>query len=58
VVVEQLALEADLLGARPRDEREPEVGVGQPARQELQLEQRLSEATGTDPRVPPVDRSM
>src|SRR5205085_1932709 len=37
VVLEQLPLEADLVGAHTRGEREPEVGAGEPAREELQL---------------------
>jgi hypothetical protein len=41
VVLEQLALEADLVGAHTGGERETEVGAGEPAREKLELEQRL-----------------
>src|ERR1700716_3484931 len=55
VVLQQLPLEADLVGAHPGREREPEVGAGEPAREELKLEQRLSETGGADPSVPLTD---
>ena len=55
-MVEQFALEADLVGAHAGGEREAEVGTREPAWQQLKLEQSLSEARGPDPRVPPVDR--
>ena len=55
VVLEQLPLEADLVGAHPGGEREPEVGAGEPAREELKLEQRLSETGRADPPVPLAD---
>src|ERR1700751_5257903 len=56
VVVEQFALEGDLVGAHAGGEREAEVRAGEPARQQLELEQRLSEAPRLDQRVPAVDR--
>ena len=56
IVIEQLAFEADLIGAYTRCEGEAEVGAGQPARQQLDLEQCLSDARGSDPRIPPTDR--
>src|SRR5205085_1373289 len=52
VVLEQLPLEADLVGAYTGGEREPEIGAGEPARKELKLEQRLSETGRADPPVP------
>ncbi len=50
IVVEDLALEADVVGAHAGGEREAEVGAGEPARQQLELEQRLSEARGSESR--------
>ena len=44
-MVEQFALEADLVGAHAGGEREAEVSAGEPARQQLELEQRLSEGS-------------
>jgi hypothetical protein len=41
MVVQQLTLEADAVGAHARGEGEPEVGARQPAREQLELEQRL-----------------
>jgi hypothetical protein len=55
VVLEQFPLEADLVGAHARGEREPEVGAGEPAREKLELEQRLSETGRPDPPVPLAD---
>ena len=56
VVVEEFALEADLVGADAGGEGQPEVGAGQPAGHQFKLEQRLLEARRPDPRVPLVDR--
>src|SRR5688572_12577215 len=41
VMVEQLALEADAVGAHAGGEREPEIGAREPARQQPELEQGL-----------------
>ena len=51
-MLEQFPLEADLVGAHAGGEREPEVGAGEPAREKLKLEQRLSETGRADPPVP------
>ena len=56
VVVQQLPLEADAVGAHARGEREPEVGAGQPAGEQLELEQRLSQARRGEPLAPLADR--
>src|SRR5437764_3105865 len=51
VVLQQFPLEADLVGAHTRGERESEIGAGEPAREKLELEQRLSETGRPDPPV-------
>src|SRR5437588_7143823 len=56
VVVQQLALKADSVGAHAGGEREPEVGTHEPAREEHELEQRLLDARRADPRIPLGDR--
>jgi hypothetical protein len=56
IVVQQLPLEADAVGADARGEREPEIGAREPARQKLELEQRLPEARGRKALVPLADR--
>ena len=38
VVVQELALEADLVGAHARGEREPEIRAGQPTREKPKLQ--------------------
>ena len=38
VVVQELALEADLIGAHARCEREPEIRAGQPTREKPKLQ--------------------
>src|SRR5439155_23725909 len=55
-VLEQLALEADAVGADPRREGEAEVGAREPARDEPRLEERLLEARGGEPLPPALDR--
>src|SRR5215211_170678 len=55
-VVEQLALEADAVGAHPGGEGQPEVRARQPAGHQARLEQRLPEASLGEPRPPLLDR--
>src|SRR5215211_8420899 len=56
VVVEELALEADAVGAHARGERQPEVGAREPARYEPGLEQGLLQAACREPLAPLADR--
>src|SRR4051812_26938693 len=56
VVVEQLALEADAVGADAGRERQPEVGARQPAGEQPELEQGLAHARASEPRAPLIDR--
>src|SRR5947209_1927254 len=44
IVLEQLAFEADAVGAHARGEREPEVGAGEPAAGKAELQQRFLQA--------------
>src|SRR5215211_7908771 len=55
-VVEQLALEADAVGAHPRGEGQAEVRARQPAGHQARLEQRLPEDSLGEPRPPLLDR--
>src|SRR5215207_1432419 len=55
-MIEQLPLEADAIGADARGERQAEVGVGQPAREQFEFEQCLSEARLGKSRPPLADR--
>jgi hypothetical protein len=55
MVVRQLALEAGAVGAHARGERQPEIGAGQPAGEQLELEQRLSPARRGEPLTPLAD---
>ena len=55
VVVQQLPLEADAVGAHARGEREPEVGAGEPAGGEPELQQRLPDARRREPPAPLAD---
>src|SRR5215213_11926454 len=55
-VVQQLALEADAVGADARRERQPEVGAGQPPRNQARLQQRLSQAALGEALAPLADR--
>ena len=56
VMVEQLSLEADLVGAHAGGERQPEIGARHPAGDKSQLEQALFQAPRPDLRIPTVDR--
>jgi hypothetical protein len=53
IVAKQLPLEADAVGADTRWESQPDIAGRQPARQHLELEQRLSGARRRDP-LPPL----
>src|SRR5437588_11231837 len=55
VVVQQLALEADAVGAHARGEGEAEVGAGEPTGDQPELEQRLAQARRREPPAPLAD---
>src|SRR5688572_21841243 len=56
VVLEQLALEADAVGADARGECQAELGARQPPRHELELQQPLTPARPREARTPLLDR--